>query len=62
MQIPFVLETKVVPLAPANGSHVRQTPYPSEKIVIEKVQVNPKFEASLFSRPVIETTASAKKN
>jgi outer membrane lipoprotein-sorting protein len=60
LQIPFVLETKVVPLPVPAGTHVRQTLYPAEKIAIEKVQVNPKFEASLFSRPVIETTASAK--
>jgi hypothetical protein len=62
VQIPFILETKVVPVAAPSGTHVRQTQYPAEKIVIEKVQLNPKFEASLFSRPVIETTASAKKN
>jgi len=60
VQIPFVLETRVQPLPAPNGSHVRQTPYPPERIVIDKVQVNPKFEASLFTRPVIETTASAK--
>jgi outer membrane lipoprotein-sorting protein len=60
LQIPFVLETRVVPVAtPAKGNRVASK-YPPEKIVIEKVQVNPKFEAALFTRPVIETTASAK--
>ncbi len=61
LQIPFLLETKVLPLAsqgkvgtPASAS------VPVEKIVIDKVQVNPKLEASLFTRPVIETAALAK--
>ncbi len=60
LQIPFLLETRVVPVAtPAKGNRAASK-YPPEKIVIEKVQVNPKFEAALFTRPVIETTASAK--
>ena len=60
LQIPFVLETRVQPLAtPAKGAPIGSR-YPPEKIVIDKVQVNPKFEAALFARPVIETTASAK--
>jgi outer membrane lipoprotein-sorting protein len=60
LQIPFVLETRVQPLAtPAKGAPIGSQ-YPPEKIVIDKVQVNPKFEAALFARPVIETTASAK--
>jgi hypothetical protein len=49
-----------VPVAtPAKGARIASQ-YPPEKIVIDKVQVNPKFEAALFARPVIETTASAK--
>ena len=60
LQLPFVLETRVMPLAtPAKGARIASQ-YPPEKIVIDKVQVNPKFEAALFARPVIETTASAK--
>jgi hypothetical protein len=31
-----------------------------EKIVIEKAQVNPKLDASLFSKPAIETATLAK--
>lgn len=59
LQIPFVLETKVLPVAgPAKG--VRQTNFPSEKIVIDKVEVNPKLDASLFSKPVIQTAALTK--
>jgi predicted DNA-binding helix-hairpin-helix protein len=50
LQIPYVLETKVLPLAqksPGFGN----TPVPPEKIVIEKVAVNPKLDESLFSKP-----------
>lgn len=59
LQIPFVLETKVLPVAnPAKGA--RQSNFPVEKIVIEKVQVNPKLEASHFTKPTIQTAALAK--
>ena len=63
LEIPFVLETKVLPLldqikhsAPVSASTQ------VEKIVIEKVQVNPKLDASLFTKPVIETAALVKPN
>jgi hypothetical protein len=62
LQIPFLLETRVLPLAnqakgksPAPGAS-----YPPEKIIVDKVQVNPKLEASLFSKPVIESAALVK--
>lgn len=50
LQIPFVLETKVLPL-PNPASKVRETPLPPEKITIEKVVVNPKLDAALFAKP-----------
>jgi hypothetical protein len=50
LQIAFVLETKVLPLAQKSPG-VRNTPVPPEKIVIEKVTVNPKLDESLFSKP-----------
>jgi hypothetical protein len=50
LQIPYVLETKVLPLAQKSPG-VRNTPVPPEKIVIEKVAVNPKLDESLFSKP-----------
>jgi hypothetical protein len=59
LQIPFLLETRVVPL-PAkarSGSPFGNSNYPAEKIVIDKVQVNPKLDAALFSRPVFQTAA-----
>jgi hypothetical protein len=58
LQVPFVLETKVLPVTPRMA-----TSYPTEKIVIEKVVVNPKLEASLFAKPqaVAVPTAPAPK-
>jgi hypothetical protein len=50
LQIPYVLETKVLPLTPKSPGF-RNTPVPPEKIVIEKVAVNPKLDESLFSKP-----------
>jgi len=58
LQIPFVLETRVMPVASQGRS--LSSPYPPEKIAIEKVRVNPKFDATLFSKPVIETAELAK--
>jgi len=58
LQIPFVLETKVLPIA-KQAKGVRQANFPVEKIEIEKVQVNPKLDASLFTKPAIQTAALA---
>lgn len=57
LQIPFVLETKVLPV-PSAGSKFKGTPVPAEKIAIEKVEVNPKLAASLFSEPEIQTASN----
>jgi hypothetical protein len=56
LQIPFVLETKVLPVADAKAK-VKEAPVQAEKITIEKVAVNPKVEASIFSRPTAQTAA-----
>lgn len=56
LQIPFLLETRVLPLQNA-GSGAREARVPPEEIVIDKVVINPKLNAARFSRPVIETTA-----
>jgi hypothetical protein len=53
LQIPFVLETKVLPLA-QKSPRLRDTPVPVEKIAIDKVVVNPNLEESRFSKPEIE--------
>lgn len=49
LQIPFVLETRVVPLA-STDSRVRDTPYPAEKIIITKATINPSLPDALFAK------------
>jgi len=56
LQVPFLLETRVLPLS-APGKAVRETHVPPEQIVIEKVEVNPKFDGSRFSKPTVESAA-----
>jgi hypothetical protein len=50
LQIPFVLETRVLPVA-KTATGLRDVPVPPERIKIEKVVVNPKFDGALFSKP-----------
>ncbi len=59
LQIPFVLETKVLPIQVQGkgGVPVQNSGFPVEKIVFDKVDVNPKLDAALFSKPVIQTAA-----
>jgi outer membrane lipoprotein-sorting protein len=59
LRIPIVLETKVLAVT-ASGTTSKNPPVQVEKIVIEKVQVNPKLDASLFTKPVIETATVSK--
>src|SRR6266853_1512246 len=58
LQIPFALETKVLPVA-QTALGVKSLPVPPEKIVIEKVIVNPNLEESRFSKPEIGLAAKA---
>jgi len=53
LQIPYVLETKVLPVTHAElsgGSSAIQT----EKIVLERVAVNPRLDTSLFAKPNVQ--------
>jgi hypothetical protein len=59
LQIPFVLETRVLPVS-RNALGLRDTPVPPEKIVIEKVVVNPKLDEKLFSKVDVSTIAKGK--
>ena len=59
LRIPFVLETRVLPVE-RTALGFMDTPVPPEKIVIEKVTVNPKFDDSLFSKPVVQTASRGK--
>lgn len=56
LQIPFVMETHVLPVAVAN-SRVRETPVPPELITIDKVQVNPKLDATVFGKPDVQAAS-----
>ena len=57
LQIPFVLETKVLPVS-QTALGLRDTPAPPERIVIDKVTINPKLEDSRFAKP--EATVAGK--
>ena len=52
LQIPFVLETKVLPVA-TTARGFRDPPVPVERITLDKVLVNPKLDPSRFSKPVV---------
>jgi hypothetical protein len=60
LQIPFVLETRVLPVT-KTGLGLRDTPVPSEKTLIDKVVINPRFDAGLFAKPEIPTKSAASK-
>jgi hypothetical protein len=50
LQIPFVLETKVLRIS-QTALGVADTPVPVERIMIDKVVINPKFDEAIFSKP-----------
>jgi hypothetical protein len=57
LQIPFALETKVVTVA-KNAFGLKDPPVPPEKIIVDKVAINPKFDEAAFSKPDAGLTAS----
>jgi hypothetical protein len=59
LQIPFLLETHVLP-AETGAAGAREPRYPAEKIAIEKVVVNPKLDAALFTKPQVEMATNKK--
>jgi outer membrane lipoprotein-sorting protein len=59
LQIPFVLETKVLPVA-RTALGFKDPPVPTEKITIERVVVNPNLDDSRFTKPEIQTAANGK--
>ena len=61
LQIPFVLETRVLPVG-KNSLGMRDTPVPPETIVIDKVVVNPKVEEKLFSKIEVPPVAAVAKS
>ena len=58
LQIPYILETKVLPVT-KTALGFRDTPVPAEKIIIDKVVVNPKLDQSHFSKPEIGAASKA---
>ena len=58
LQIPYVLETRVLPVA-HTALGLKDTPVPPEKTFIDKVVVNPKLDESLFSKPEIGIASNA---
>jgi hypothetical protein len=59
LQIPYLLETRVLPVAKTKLGF-KDTPVPPEQIIIEEVAVNPKLEDSLFSKAAVEAAAKVK--
>src|SRR5205085_5180909 len=59
LQIPFVLETRVLPVA-KTATGLRDTPVPPEKTVIDQVMVNPKLDAAEFTNQHNQATAKFK--
>jgi len=58
LHIPFVLETRVLPVAKAANNPIGATgTFPPEKITIDKVEINPKLDASLFTKPQVQTAS-----
>jgi len=55
LQIPFVLETRVLPPVANVGKGFNDVPPQAEKITIDKVEINPKLDASLFMKPQVQT-------
>ena len=50
LQIPFLMETRVLPVT-KNALGLRDTPVPPERIVLDKVVLNPKLSDSAFLPP-----------
>jgi hypothetical protein len=59
LKIPFLLETRVLPVG-KNALGLRDTPVPPEEIIVDKVIVNPKFDEKLFSRVEVLTVSKSK--
>jgi hypothetical protein len=58
-RIPFLLETRVLPIG-RNSLGLRDTPVPPEKVIIDKVVVNPKLDETLFSNVEAPTASKSK--
>ena len=59
LQIPFVLETKVLPVA-KTALGIQDVHVPTERIIVDKVVVNPKLDEKLFAKPEVAVAQNAK--
>ncbi|MBV8073532.1 MAG: hypothetical protein JO270_26795 [Acidobacteriaceae bacterium] len=59
LQIPFLLETKVLPVA-KNALGFKDPPVPAEKTVIDSVVINPKLDEAQFTKPEIQVASNTK--
>jgi hypothetical protein len=57
LQIPFVVETRVLPVV-NTATGLADVPVPPERINIEKVVLNPKFDEALLAKPDARLSAS----
>jgi hypothetical protein len=57
LQIPFVLETKVLPITktpPVTHAATSSSVIPTERIVLDRVEVNPRLDESHFKKPDVQ--------
>ena len=59
LQVPFLLETRVLPVS-KTVLGVKDPPVPPERTIIERVVVNPKLDEALFSKPEVAVASNAK--
>ena len=59
LQVPFLLETRVLPVA-KTVLGLKDPPVPPERTIIERVVVNPKLDEALFSKPEVAVASNAK--
>ena len=59
LRIPFVLETRILPVE-KTATGYKDPPVPAERLIIEKVTVNPKLDDSQFSKPKMDTPPTGK--
>jgi hypothetical protein len=58
LQVPFLLETKVLPVS-KTATGLKDTPVSLERIIIERIAMNPKLDPSAFSKPLVTPVATA---
>ncbi len=59
LQIPYVLETRVLPVT-HTALGAKDPSVPPEQTIIEKVEVNPKLDETLFVKPQVKDTPASK--